>query len=132
RGPARRRLRLHPAPADRRAPVVHAERVRPVESLPDLLRRVPLPRGLAAVHRPGLGPPAVLRPAPHARGAGRGHRPARAHHDLARVDPALRPPPEDRALDAPDLALRLPHRRRHLLDALSLVTPSDAVTPRPV
>jgi len=66
-------------------------------------------------------PVAVLRPAPHARGAGCRHRPARAHDDLAGVDRALRPPPEDRTLDAPDLALRLGHRRRHLLDALSLV-----------
>src|SRR5207249_8386350 len=88
----------------------------------DLLRRVPLPRGLTAVHRPGPSPPAVLRPAPHARGAGCRHRPARAHDDLAGVDRALRPPPEDRTLDAPDLALRLGHRRRHLLDAVRVVS----------
>jgi len=86
----RRRLRLHPAPADCRAPVVQLLRARfwPVDSLPDLLRRVTTStRGLAAVHR-GRGwiRPVVLRPAPDARGAGRGHRPRlAADDDLARA-----------------------------------------------
>src|SRR3989442_342897 len=123
RGAPHRGLCLHPAAAGHGAPDLHGQRVRRLDAVPDLLRRLPLPGGVAPVHRSRRGPAALPDAAPDPHRARRGHPAARTDDDLPRAVRAVRAPRGDRAVDAAALALRLDNRRDHLLDAVSSLRP---------